>query len=219
MFFWRFVWNLIEGCTWLRKVYHRSPACLVSSDLLANKLYTRIWLHNGFHLQVMCWCRYWFWLCPIMYKIQAQGTCLVSQVVSRPLHLHWETILPEMLSFVEPCSNEKELYRRQDMLLSIRLKSKQMSASLSSLQTANRYISFLSLAFRCLLLVHSVSVFKGVWTSASPIWLTVGYWCPVAEPWFSRLLTCVLVVSFEQSKFTGRWNYTSWDKSNTRLGK
>jgi SYP5 family syntaxin len=43
-----------------------------------------------------------------------------------------------MLSFVEPCSNEKELYRRQDMLLSIRLKSKQMSVSLSSLQTANR---------------------------------------------------------------------------------
>jgi SYP5 family syntaxin len=39
---------------------------------------------------------------------------------------------------VEPCSNEKELYRRQDMLLSIRLKSKQMSVSLSSLQTANR---------------------------------------------------------------------------------
>jgi hypothetical protein len=138
MLFWRFLWNLIEGCTWLRKVYHRSPACLVSSDLLANKLYTRIWLHNGFHLQAMCWCLYWFWLCPIMYKIQTQGTCLVSQVVSRPLHLHWETLLPGMLSFVEPCSNEKELYRRQDMLLSIRLKSKQMSVSLSSLQTANR---------------------------------------------------------------------------------
>jgi hypothetical protein len=90
----------------------------------------------------------------------SEGTRIVS--ASRRKLTRFNTKLDRLESLLQnpplrTSLNEKELYRRQDMLLTIRFKSKQMAASVSSSQAANRYTFFsLSLAVSMLLVVHSV---------------------------------------------------------------
>ncbi|KAH8939266.1 hypothetical protein BDL97_15G028900 [Sphagnum fallax] len=71
----------------------------------------------------------------------SEGTRIVS--ASRRKLTRFNTKLDRLESLLQnpplrTSLNEKELYRRQDMLLTIRFKSKQMAASVSSSQAANR---------------------------------------------------------------------------------
>jgi SYP5 family syntaxin len=71
----------------------------------------------------------------------SEGTRIVS--ASRRKLTRFNTKLDHLESLLQnpplrTSLNEKELYRRQDMLLTIRFKSKQMAASVSSSQAANR---------------------------------------------------------------------------------